>query len=56
VVARKANEVTVAPLVESGLAGVWSQAVGFVLVRLTGIWLQSLQEDSTFKLLHKVIF
>jgi hypothetical protein len=24
------------------LAGVWSQAVGFVLVRLAGIWLQSL--------------
>jgi hypothetical protein len=23
------------------LAGVWSQAVGFVLVRLAGIWLQS---------------
>jgi hypothetical protein len=24
------------------LAGVWSLAVGFVLVRLAGIWLQSL--------------
>jgi hypothetical protein len=24
------------------LAGVWSQAVGFVLVHLAGIWLQSL--------------
>jgi hypothetical protein len=23
------------------LAGVWSQAVGFVLVRLAGMWLQS---------------
>jgi hypothetical protein len=23
------------------LVGVWSQAVGFVLVRLAGIWLQS---------------
>jgi hypothetical protein len=23
------------------LTGVWSQAVGFVLVRLAGIWLQS---------------
>jgi hypothetical protein len=23
------------------LAGVWSQAVGFVVVRLAGIWLQS---------------
>jgi hypothetical protein len=23
------------------LSGVWSQAVGFVLVRLAGIWLQS---------------
>jgi hypothetical protein len=24
------------------LAGIWSQAVGFELVRLAGIWLQSL--------------
>jgi hypothetical protein len=23
------------------LAGIWSQAVGFVMVRLAGIWLQS---------------
>jgi hypothetical protein len=44
-VARNANEAMVAPMVGSGgicvLAGFWSQAVGFVLVLLAGIWLQS---------------
>jgi hypothetical protein len=34
-----ANEAVVAPVVGSG--GVYSQAVGFVSVRLAGIWLQS---------------
>jgi hypothetical protein len=38
-VARNANEAVVALTVGSG--GVCSQAVGFVLVRLAGIWLQS---------------
>jgi hypothetical protein len=38
-VARNGNEAVVAPMVGSG--GVCSQAVGFVLVRLAGIWLQS---------------
>jgi hypothetical protein len=46
-VARNANETMVAPMVESDGVCVWqefgvrSQAVGFVLVRLAGIWLQS---------------
>jgi hypothetical protein len=45
--ARNANEAIVAPMVECGGIGVWresgalSQAVGFVLVRLTVIWLQT---------------
>jgi hypothetical protein len=38
-VARNASKALVAPMVGSG--GVWSQAVGFVLVRLAEIWLQS---------------
>jgi hypothetical protein len=40
--ARNSNEAEVASMVWSGgvdLARVWSQAVRFVLVRLTGIWL-----------------
>jgi hypothetical protein len=47
-VARNANEAMVAPMVGSGgvcvwlESRVWSQAVGFVLARLAGIWLQSL--------------
>jgi hypothetical protein len=36
------------------LAGVWSQAVGFVLARLGGIWLQS-PRCFTFNLLFKEI-
>jgi hypothetical protein len=31
-------------LVESAFGGVWNQAVGFVLVRLAGIWLQSVSK------------
>jgi hypothetical protein len=38
-VARNENGALVAPMMGSG--GVWTQAVGFVLVRLAGIWLQS---------------
>jgi hypothetical protein len=38
-VARNAEEAMVAHMVGSG--GVWSQTVGFVLMRLAGIWLQS---------------
>jgi hypothetical protein len=46
-VAETANETMVAPMVVSGgvcvlrESGVCSQAVGFLLVRLAGIWLQS---------------
>jgi hypothetical protein len=46
-VARNANTAMVAPMVGSGGVciwreyGVWTMAVGFVLVRLAGIWLQS---------------
>jgi hypothetical protein len=40
VVARNANKATVAPMV--GSDGVWrGSEVGFVLVRVAGIWLQS---------------
>jgi hypothetical protein len=39
------------------LAGVWSQAVGFVLVRLTGIWwFQSPEVFFTFNLFYHEIF
>jgi hypothetical protein len=47
-VARSANEALVASLMGSGgdcvwrETGVWCQAVGFVLVRMAGIWLQLL--------------
>jgi hypothetical protein len=45
---KNANDAMVVPMVGSGRAfiwqdtGIWSQAVGFVLMRLAGIWLQSL--------------
>jgi hypothetical protein len=35
-----------------GLVGVWSLAVGFVLVRLAGIRLQSLEDVFTFNLIR----
>jgi hypothetical protein len=41
---KKCKRYMVAPMVGcggDGLAGVWSQAVGFVLVSLAEIWLQS---------------
>jgi hypothetical protein len=45
VAARNINDTLMALIVGSGgslrLAGVWSNAVGFVLVRFAGFWLQS---------------
>jgi hypothetical protein len=40
-IARNEREAMVAPMVVSGR--VWIQTVGFVLVRLTGMWLQSMR-------------
>jgi hypothetical protein len=51
-VARKANEAVVAPMVGSG---VWSQAVGFVSMRLAGIFSRR-DEVFTFNLLLKDSF
>jgi hypothetical protein len=54
-VARNANQAIVAPVVGSSslrLSRVWSQAVGFVLVRLAGI--RCLEDVFTFKTFYKL--
>jgi hypothetical protein len=51
--ARNAKEAVVARMVGLRLLGVWSQAVGFMLVRLTGIWLHSQRRCFHISLVYK---